>query len=447
VSDLHGPGSVGTPGSTIALLPWGVLYDVDYLDPIGVSLEAFCTEMTGGFLFNYVDALRLAGIRTLIVIVAHSVKRVTRMTHASTGATVLILPPSPLFRPRLHGTRSGQGRRVLGKARRLRATVQELAAYLSTPLGSLSRELRREGCAALLCQEYEYSRFDTYVLVGRWLRIPVFATFQGGTPAEGYLQRLCRPLALRRCAGLIIGPRLETQRVQGRYHLPETKIARIFNPIDPESFQATPRAEARATLGLPPGARVALWYGRVERQVKGLDVLLDAWERVCRERPGMDLRLLLIGTGMDAEWLRRRIGARGVRGICWRDEYVHDRSVLRLHLSAADVFAFPSRREGFPMAPIEALACGVPVVAAAAPGIPDILEGGEAAGGIVVPCEDAARFARELGGLLDDPQRAMRIGHAGQERARTCFSLEMVGCQLRDFMVERGLRLPKAASA
>jgi starch synthase len=76
------------------------------------------------------------------------------------------------------------------------------------------RELRREGCGALICQEYEYARFDACVLLGRRMGIPVFATFQGGKRLWGTLQRFARPIALRHCAGLIIGPRQEIQRVQ-----------------------------------------------------------------------------------------------------------------------------------------------------------------------------------------------------------------------------------------
>ena len=106
------------------------------------------------------------------------------------------------------------------------------------------RELRREGCGALICQEYEYARFDTCVLLGRRMGIPVFATFQGGKRLWGTLQRFARPIALRHCAGLIIGPRQEIQRVQAHYGVPDAKIAQIFNPIDADALQVTLWVEA-----------------------------------------------------------------------------------------------------------------------------------------------------------------------------------------------------------
>jgi starch synthase len=382
----------------------------------------------------------------VIVLVSARVERPTRRTHLPTGATVLVLPPPRLHRAARAALASRPAKRALGKLPRAAALLDELSAYVATPPRAFIRELRREGCGALVVQEYEYTRFDACVLLARLMGIPVFATFQGSNWPWGFVQRIARPRALRRAAGLIIGPRLEVERVQARYGVPDARIARIFNPVDPHAFESTPRAEARRALELPPAARVAVWYGRVERQNKGLDVLVEAWKRLCRERPGADLRLLMVGTGSDAAWLHEQLSHPDVRGVRWRDEYIHDRSILRLHLSAADVFVFPSRHEGFPVAPIEAMACGVPVVAADAPGVPDILEGGEAAGGVVVPRGDPERLAQALGRVLDDPAWARRLGERARERAERCFSLESVGRQLRSFFLDRGLALRGAAA-
>ncbi len=422
---------------TVAILPWGLLYE-DFLDPIGVSLEAFCEEMTGGFLFNTVEALQGENFRALIVIVSARVRRPIRMIHQGTGATVLALPAPRRMRALRGLRRSRLGRRFAALSRVAAALLEELEAYAATPCSAFVREMRREDCDVILCQEYEYPRFDVLVLLGRLLGVPVFATFQGGTGTRSVLQRAIRPLALQRAAGLVIGPRAEIERVRRKYQIAESRIARIFNPLDHDAFAATPREKARALLAIPTGARVAVWYGRVERNVKGLDVLLDAWERVCRERPADDLRLLLVGTGGDADWLRQRLERPGLRGVDWRDEYLHDRSALRLRLSAADVFVFPSRHEGFPVAPLEAMACGLPVVAADAPGIPDIFEGGERAGGLVVPRGDSEQFARALGRLLDDPAARRRLGQRARERAESRFSLEAAGRELRAFLAAEG---------
>jgi starch synthase len=87
------------------------------------------------------------------------------------------------------------------------------------------------------------------------------------------------------------------------------------------------------------------------------------------------------------------------------------------------------------------MACGLPVVAAAAPGIPDILIGGPDPTGILAPPGDARRFAEALGLILDNPGMARELGEAARLRARTAFSLEAVGSQLRDFLMRGGLRV------
>jgi starch synthase len=121
--------------------------------------------------------------------------------------------------------------------------------------------------------------------------------------------------------------------------------------------------------------------------------------------------------------------------VLWLNEFVQDRSVIRRYLSAADVYAFPSRQEGFPVAPIEAMACGLPMVAADAPGIPDILEGGEASGGLVVPRDNAVDLALALGRLLEDKAWGRELGRRARRRVESCFSLEAVGRQLRAFLL------------
>jgi starch synthase len=122
------------------------------------------------------------------------------------------------------------------------------------------------------------------------------------------------------------------------------------------------------------------------------------------------------------------------------DEYVRDRTAIQRYLSAADVYTLPSRHEGFPVAPIEAMASGLPVVAADAPGVPDILEGGEASGGIVVPRGDATALAEALGRLLDDEAWGHELGKRARYRVENYFSLEAIGKQLREFMFSETLK-------
>ncbi len=283
----------------------------------------------------------------------------------------------------------------------------------------------------MLTQEYEHARFDLCVLLGRLARRPVFATFQGGIEPHSRLERPIRPFTIRACAGVVIASGVERERVRRAYRLPPDRIAAIPNAIDVAGYQPTERSTARRLLGIGDATRVAEWHGRVEVHRKGLDVLLDAWAILCNQRPLEELLLLLVGTGRDAAELRRRIDALGLDSIRWRDEYVSDRAELSLYLSAADVYVLASRHEGFPVAPIEAMAAGLPVVCTDAPGVADILDG-ELSGGIVVPREDPRALAETLGGLLEDGQRRTEMALRARKRAADRYSLESVGAQLRD---------------
>jgi starch synthase len=109
--------------------------------------------------------------------------------------------------------------------------------------------------------------------------------------------------------------------------------------------------------------------------------------------------------------------------------------MIQLYLSAADVYTLPSRHEGFPVAPIEAMSCSLPIVATDAPGVPDILPDGELSGGIIVPREDSTALAQALGSILDNPTWGQELGKRARDRAETAFSLEAIGQQLREFLL------------
>ena len=81
------------------------------------------------------------------------------------------------------------------------------------------------------------------------------------------------------------------------------------------------------------------------------------------------------------------------------------------------------------------MACGLPIVAADAHGIADLLAGGETAGGIIVPRSDAPALARALGELLDDPERARTLGARARARVEDCCALDQVGRRLRRFIL------------
>jgi glycosyltransferase involved in cell wall biosynthesis len=158
----------------------------------------------------------------------------------------------------------------------------------------------------------------------------------------------------------------------------------------------------------PPETDSVLFVGALER-VKGVDVLLDAWQLVRDRRPGA--RLVIVGKGsMEAE-VRRRAA---------RDPDIEmvgpvPREALRDLLDAATLVVLPSRSEGLGRVVLEASARSRPVVASRVGGIPELVEDGET--GVLVRPEDATALAAAVLRILDDPATAKAMGERGRRRA------------------------------
>jgi starch synthase len=239
---------------------------------------------------------------------------------------------------------------------------------------------------------------------------------------------------MRHCAGLIIGPGTEAARVQATYGVAPAKIARLPNPLDLAEWQPVPRVEAREKLGLPVTARIAISHGRIDIFRKGLDLLLNAWSKLRAAHPDQDWRLVLIGAGDDAAEFRNLLGRQADLSVIWIDRYIRDRPLMRTWLSAADVYVMASRHEGFPVAPLEGMACGLPVIATAVPGIAELMGDEAPLPGIAVPIADVPVLADALERLLGNVVLLRDLGLRAKQRAQD-FSLASVGTQLRDFLL------------
>jgi L-malate glycosyltransferase len=137
--------------------------------------------------------------------------------------------------------------------------------------------------------------------------------------------------------------------------------------------------------------------GRLDR-LKGIDVLLRAWEAVATNDDAAVL--LLAGDGPERASLERAAETRGLRNV----RFLGQQTDVRPVLWSSDLLAMPSRQEAMPMAALEALACGVPVVGSRVGGIPEIVSEGE--NGLLVPVEDAGGLSEAIEGLLaDEPRR------------------------------------------
>jgi phosphatidylinositol alpha-1,6-mannosyltransferase len=196
-------------------------------------------------------------------------------------------------------------------------------------------------------------------------------------------------------------------------------------PYGVDTARFGPRARSqddarRATLGVPAGVPLLVTAGRLVRK-KGFEYLIDALPMVAAH-PGA--RLVIAGDGDLAGELRERARAAGVA------DRVHfagnlPQDTVGAWFAAADVVVIPSVRDdsgnvdGLPNTVLEALAAGAPVVATTAGGIASAIRDGES--GLLVAERDPRALAAAISALLDDPDRAARLGRAARAAAEAQF--------------------------
>ena len=173
----------------------------------------------------------------------------------------------------------------------------------------------------------------------------------------------------------------------------------------------------RAALDAP----VVVAAGTLSRR-KGFDRLLQAWARLAPDFPDWQLRIFGTGPGRpELEELIDKLGIRGSASLRGHSPQMLD------ELASASVFAFTSRREGFPMVLLEAMAVGLPVVAYDCPtGPSDILTDG--VDGHVIPNGRTRLFVEALGGLMEDEARRRQFGAAALDSV-TRYRIDAIGAR------------------
>jgi glycosyltransferase involved in cell wall biosynthesis len=221
-----------------------------------------------------------------------------------------------------------------------------------------------------------------------------------------------------------------------------------FNGVDGGRFAPTAETlrravELRGRLRIPAEAPVVGFVGRLTRD-KGIAELAEAYSQLRKRFP--ELRLLLVGDPEEGDPLHPETH----RYIESEPQIIHTGFVQdpALYYHVMDVLAFPTHREGFPNAVIEAHAAGKPVVAARSTGVVDAVIDGVT--GILVPIGDAGALTDALERLLEDTNLAATLGSAGRERVRREFKQErmweaLVQEYLR-LLRTKGLSIPRQAS-
>jgi glycosyltransferase involved in cell wall biosynthesis len=188
------------------------------------------------------------------------------------------------------------------------------------------------------------------------------------------------------------------------------RVVVVCNAVDTERYPASiDRGVLRAQLGFGPQHHVMTMVGTFKRQ-KGHTYLLDAFATVAGQLA--DLHILLVGDGELAGQVRARVTDLGLDG---RVHLLATRRDVPELLAASDSFVLPSLWEGLPVALVEAMASGLPVIATDVSGTSQVMVAGET--GWIVPPADADALAEAMIELVSDPARAAAMAQAAAARA------------------------------
>jgi glycosyltransferase involved in cell wall biosynthesis len=232
------------------------------------------------------------------------------------------------------------------------------------------------------------------------------------------------PLALMDCIVVSSEQMRESLRGEGV----RTRMEVIPNGVDLARFRPADPAERlhlRSRIGLPPDAEVIAFIGSLNAR-KGIDVLADAWLELSR-RP--TAHLVLVGPSEDGPHAdsRQRQFTRRIKhelhSAPGRERVLFTGAVddVSDYLRAADVFVFPSRREGMPNAVLEALACGIPSVLTPFPGLTSEL--GRPGSEFYLTEREPAAIAAAVTEILDSSALRDQLAGAGREWVQSTLDL------------------------
>ncbi len=199
-----------------------------------------------------------------------------------------------------------------------------------------------------------------------------------------------------------------------------------FYPLEDEAG----RGALREKLGLPTGKKIVLYAGIITHR-KGADIAIEVWKKAAKERD--DTVLVMVGAKSNndnrnvddrfIEGLKREIRGSGLDPKVLLIGQVDGPGKMGDFYRAADLFFFPSRREGLPNTLLEAMACGLPPVVSLLPGSTDrvVIPGED---GFLIETEDISGYVKAINRLLDDERMGREMGVKAARRISDDFSYE-----------------------
>ncbi len=206
------------------------------------------------------------------------------------------------------------------------------------------------------------------------------------------------------------------------------RIVVIQNGISPVPVESVDRLEVRKEAGMDETDIFLLSVGRLVYQ-KAHEILIAAMPAVLKEFP--HVKVGICGGGVLRSRLEAQIQSLGLSdSVKLLGKFD---SVVRF-LASADVFVLPSRWEGLPIALLEAMSAGLPVIATKVEGVDELVVDGEQ--GVLVPVGDVDSLVQAILQLLRDPYLRARMGFASKQRISACFSIDRMSEKYLTLMSE-----------
>jgi glycosyltransferase involved in cell wall biosynthesis len=303
----------------------------------------------------------------------------------------------PSFRPGAPGHESQQGfdvwfprfLSVPGALKGLDGWLMALAAWPRL------RRLRREGRLDLIDAHFGYPDGFAATRVGRWLGVPVTITLRG---TESRLARdsSLAPLLRRalQSADRVFAVSSSLAQVAIDLGIPADKIQVVGNGVDLSKFSPQPRQQARQALGLPADAPVLITVGGLCER-KGFHRVIACLPELRRRFPNLTY-LVVGGPSPEGDWTERLQRQVAELGLADAVRFLGPLPPHRLAsvLSAANLFVLSSRNEGWANVLLEAMACGLPVIATDVGGNAEVVCRAEL--GTIVPFDDGLALERAI---------------------------------------------------
>lgn len=253
-------------------------------------------------------------------------------------------------------------------------------------------------------------------LASRYAQVPVtISTLHGLAHNEGWLNEALRWWGGRKSDLIVAVSTPLRHHLIEQAHIPEAKVIVLRNGIDTDRFSPGERSRVlRSTFGIAADVPLVGCIARLD-PVKNHAMLLASFKRVTATLPYA--RLILVGDGPLRHALQTLAADLGLsRVVIFAGAFPDAQSLYR----DLDAFVLASFAEGTSISVLEAMASGVPVVATAVGGNPDLLANGTC--GLLVPSGDSAALADAVIRLLRDADLRVKLADAGRARATSTFS-------------------------